>query len=141
MPRLAGTRELMRLVRKTHHHRRDFPEFERAKHFFSTGAGRRAEIGFAENEHHRRLHILDVSERRARFELLLVVERRRFEPARLKQSKIGCVPPITPTRDVALRDGRGETRRLPNYPVREQSAAAAAGYAEFLFIDISTPDH
>src|SRR5712692_7541659 len=47
MPRLAGTRKLMRFVRETHHYRRDLAKLERAKHFFTAGAWRRAEIGLA----------------------------------------------------------------------------------------------
>src|ERR1700681_4060582 len=42
MPRLTGARELMRFIRKTHHHCWDLTELERAKHLFTTGAGRRA---------------------------------------------------------------------------------------------------
>ena len=56
---------------------------------------------------------------------------------RLEEREVGGVPPIGPARDVALRDGRGETIRLPDDPIRQQSAAAAAGYAKFLVVDVS----
>src|SRR6266576_4432104 len=102
MPRLTRTRKLMRFVRKTHHHRRDLAEFERAKHFLAAGTGRRAIIRFTENEHHRRFHILDVSKRGAGFELLLVIKWRRLEPCRLKQREVSGVPPGFTARDVAL---------------------------------------
>src|ERR1700688_1381884 len=132
MPRLTGTRELMRFIRKTHHHCWDFTELERAKHLFTTGAGRGAVIRFAKNEHHRRLHVLDVSNGRPRFEVSFVIKRWRFEPVRLKESKVGCVPPVSPTRNVALGNGCCEARRLSHYPVREQSAATPASHAEFV---------
>ena len=131
----------MRFVWETHHHGRDFAEFQGAEHFFAAGAGRRAVIHFAKNEHHRRLHVLDVGQRRACFKILLVVKRRCFEPSRLKQSKIGCVPPINPTRDVALGHGRGEARGLSHHPVREQSATASAGHAQFVLVDVPAANH
>src|SRR6266446_3453654 len=93
MPRLTGARELVRLVREPHHHRRDFPELERAEHFLAARARRRSVIGLTQNKHHRRLHILDISDGRARFEILFLIERRPFEPGRLKQGEVRCVPP------------------------------------------------
>ena len=141
VPRLPRTRKLVRFVGKTYHDRRDFAELKRAKHFFTAGAGRRAIICFPENEHHRRLHVFDVSERRSRFELLLVVKWRRLEPRRLKKSKVSRVPPRTPTRDVALRNGRRKPASLSHNPVRQQSAAASAGHTKFFVIDIAAADH
>src|ERR1700694_2230129 len=47
MPRLSGTRQLVRFIWKTHHHRRNFAELERAEHFFAARAWRCPEIGLA----------------------------------------------------------------------------------------------
>src|SRR5437660_8714000 len=76
MPRLAGARKLVRFVGKAHHYCRDFSELERAEHLFAARAGRCAIIRFAQDEHHRCLHIFDVSDWRTRFEILLFIERR-----------------------------------------------------------------
>ena len=48
---------------------------------------------------------------------------------------------MDPARDVALRHGRGKTRRLPNHPIREQTTAASAGHAQFFVVDIAALDH
>src|SRR5258708_38705667 len=92
MPRLTGTRELVRFIGEPHHHRRNFPKLKRTEHFLATCSRRCAMIDFAQNEHHRGLHLLDVSDRRSRFEVLFLVERWPLEPERLKQSKIRRVP-------------------------------------------------
>src|SRR6266571_5045739 len=39
-----------------------------------------------------------------------------------------------------LRDGCGKAARLSHYPVRQQSAAASAGYAKFLIVDVTAFD-
>src|SRR5262244_4649456 len=80
MPRLTRTRKLMSLVREAHHHGWNLSVLERAEHLFAAGVGRRAPIGFAENEHHRRRDFVDVSYWRTRFEIFRVFERRRFKP-------------------------------------------------------------
>ena len=141
MPRLTGARELVRLVREPHHHRRDFPELERAEHFLAARARRRSVIGLTQNKHHRRLHILDISDGRARFEILFLIERRPFEPGRLKQGEVRCVPPMRPARDVALRYCRREASGMSDHPVRQQPAAAAASDAEFFVVDVTALDH
>src|SRR5580693_5735979 len=89
MPRLTGARKLMRFVRKTNHHRRNFSEFQGAKHLFATRSWRGSIIHLAENKHHRRLHVLYISDRRPRLKILLFIEWRSLEPPWLKQSKIG----------------------------------------------------
>src|SRR5438132_13275750 len=96
MPRLPGARQLMRLVRKLHHHRRNLAELQRAKHLFAAGAGGRARVGLAEDEHQWRLHIINMSDRRASLKILRVLERRRLEPARLEQRQGRGVPPLRP---------------------------------------------
>src|SRR5438477_590695 len=116
-------------------------KFERPKHLFATRARRRAEIALSQNEHHRRLHVLDIINRRATFEILLVLEGRRFEPCRLKQSKIRRVPPSCPISDIALRDRRPEAVRLSHDPIGEQAAAATSSYAKLFVIDIAAPHH
>src|SRR5260370_35986776 len=51
MPRLTEARELVRLVREPHHHRRDFPELERAEHFLAARARRRSVLGLTQHKH------------------------------------------------------------------------------------------
>ena len=121
MPGLARARELVRFVREPHHHRRDLTKLECAEHFFASGAGRRAIICFAQDKHHRRLYILDVSDRRPRFEILFLVERRAFEPGWLKQSEVRRVPPMRPARDVTLRNRGCEAIGVADGPGRQQS--------------------
>ena len=48
---------------------------------------------------------------------------------------------MRPARDVALRDRGRESRRMADHPVGQQSAAAAAGYAKFLVVDVTSLDH
>src|SRR3954447_317792 len=96
MPWLARARELMRFVREFHHHRRHFPELQGPEHLFAAGTGRRPGIGLTQDEHHRRLHFLYISDRRARLEVFRIIEWRGLEPARLKESEVGRVPPISP---------------------------------------------
>src|SRR5437588_308866 len=50
------------------------------------------------------------------------------------------VPPIFPTGDIALSDGCGKAARLSHHPVRQQSAAASAGHAKFLIVDVTAFD-
>src|SRR6266550_8872397 len=98
----------MRFIWKTHHYGGNLAKFERAKHLLAPRPRRRSVIYLAHDKHRRRLNVLDITDRRSRPEILFLIERRAFEPARLKQCKIGRVPPIRPTGDVALRDGRRE---------------------------------
>src|SRR5216117_2363435 len=62
------------------------------------------------------------------------------EPVRLEQCEVPRVPPILPAGDIALSDGCGKAARLSHYPVRQQSAAASAGHAKFLIVDVATFD-
>src|ERR1043165_9707930 len=117
MPRLARARKLVGFIWEPHHHRWNFPKLEGAEHLFAARAGRGAEIGFADYKHQRRLYIFNVGDRRARSEILFFIERRPLEPEWLKQSKIGCVPPVGPVRDVALRHAGGKTSGVANRPV------------------------
>ena len=64
-----------------------------------------------------------------------------LKPGRLKEREVRRVPPIGPARDVALRNGRGKTRRLTDHPVRQQAAAAAAGHAQLLLVDVAALNH
>src|SRR3989442_7061681 len=112
MPRLTGSRQLVRFVREPHHYTGNFPELERAEHFLAARAWWRAIVILAQNEHHRRRHVFDITDRRAHFKILLVLERRRFEPVWLKQCEIGRVPPMSPARDVPVSDGGGKSHCL-----------------------------
>src|SRR4029078_9231998 len=103
MPRLAGAGKLVRFVREFHHYRRYFAKLEGAKHLLAARARRCPRVLLTENEHERRFDIVDVSERRARFEVAFgIVKRRRLKPGGLEKSEVGCVPPICPVCDVAL---------------------------------------
>src|SRR5262249_52909936 len=55
--------------------------------------------------------------------------------------EISGVPPCCPARDVTLRDRSGEAVCVSDHPVGKQSATTAAGYAEFLRVDIAAFDH
>src|SRR5207247_2775062 len=104
-------------------------------------ARRRALIGLTQNKHQPRLHILDISDWRALFEILFLIERRPFEPGRLKQGEVRCVPPMRPARDVALRYCRREASGMSDHPVRQQPATAAASDAELFVVDVTALDH
>src|SRR5436853_3594495 len=109
MPGLAGTRKLVRLVRKADHNRWDLSILQRAKHFFTAGVSGRAPIGFTENQHQRGLYVVDIGDWGARFVILRIFKRRRFEPGWLKEREISGVPPVGPARDITLRNGRRES--------------------------------
>ena len=64
MPRLSGPRQFMRLTGKVHHHRRPVHVFQGTKHLLTAAARRCAVIHIAEDEHHRRIDIFDVRNRR-----------------------------------------------------------------------------
>ena len=71
-------RKFVRLVRELHHHRRNFAELERAEHFLAARAGGvRVSVSPRMNIE-RRLHVLDVSDRRTRLEIFLLFKRRRL---------------------------------------------------------------
>ena len=55
--------------------------------------------------------------------------------------KVGGEPEPVPVGDVALRDRRLEALRLRDRPVREQAAAAAAGHAEPIRVDVAFLQH
>src|ERR1043166_492254 len=112
MPGLSGTRKLVRFIRKAHHHCRNLAILQRTKHRLTTRTSRRPVVSLAEDQHQRRLHLVDVSDRRTPAKVFRILERRRLEPRRLKQREVSRVPPVSPVRDVALRNGRRETRRL-----------------------------
>src|SRR4051794_21606638 len=141
MPRLPGARELVRLVRETHHHRRYLSILQRAEHLLATRRGWRTPVGLTEYQHQRRLDFVDVSDRRSSYIILRIFKRRRLEPRRLKERKVGRVPPVRPARDVALRYCRRETRRLGNGPVRQETTAAAASHTHLLVVDVTALDH
>src|SRR5207247_11470533 len=70
-----------------------------------------------------------------------VFEWRRSKPIRLKEREVSRVPPVFPTGDVTLRDGRSKASSLSNHPVRQQSAAASAGDTKFFVIDVTAFYH
>ena len=106
----------------------------------ATRSRRRAVIRFAQDEHEGRRHVLDVSYGRARLEILFLIKRRALEPIGLEKSEVRRVPPVGPARDVALSHRCGEAGCLSHHPIGQQSTAASAGHAHFLFIDIAAPD-
>src|SRR5690349_3066841 len=140
MPGLARARELVRLVREAHHHRRYLPILQRAEHRLTTRSGRRAPVSFTKYQHQWRLDLVDVRNRRTPYVILRVLKRWRLEPRRLKQREVRRVPPVSPTRDVALRYCRRESRRLHDGPVRQQATAAAARHTHLLIINVTAFD-
>ena len=127
----------MRFAREAHHNHRFFQELQRAKHLLAPAGGRCSIIGLTQHQHQRRRNALDVSDRRAALEILLAQKRRRLEPSRLKEREVGRVPPRFPVSDVALRDGCGKAIRMPDHPIRQQSAATAPGYSKLLWVNVA----
>ena len=76
MPRLPGAGELVAFARKFHHYGRHFAELEGAEHFLAALLGWSAGIAFTEHEHHRRLHVLNITDGRARLEIVGIIEGR-----------------------------------------------------------------
>ena len=107
----------MRFVWELHHHRGNFAKLQGPEHFLAAGAGRSARVTFTKDKHHRRLHVLDIGDGGARFEIVRIIERRRFKPVGLKESEIGRVPPMCPARDVTLRRSRRKSLGVRNDPV------------------------
>src|SRR6266480_6771591 len=131
----------MGFARELYHYRRHFAKLEGAKHFLAARPGRSTRVAFTEYEHHRCLHVLNITDGRARLEIVGIIEGRGFEPARLKEGEVGGVPPVFPTRDVALSHPGGKPLRVRDYPVGEQTAAAAASNAKLFVIDVTALDH
>src|SRR5206468_9918083 len=100
VPRLPGARELVGLARKLYHHRRHFEKLKGAKHLLATRPGWSARISFTEHEHHRSLHVLNITDGRTRLAIVGIIARRSFEAVRLKEGKVSCVPPVFPARDI-----------------------------------------
>src|SRR5215468_4842697 len=109
----------MRFAGKPDHDRGTLEKLKRAEHFFAASLRRRAVIGFAEHEHERGLHALNVGEGRARHVVLWILKWRRLEPRGLEQSEVRTVPPCRPTGDIALRYGGSKTIRVADHPVRQ----------------------
>src|SRR4029079_12434426 len=116
MPRLARARKFVRLVWKAHHHRRNLSIFQCSEHRFAARTSRSAIVCLAKNQHQWRLHFGDVSYWRSSFEVFGIFKRCSLEPGWLEESEVGCVPPVSPIRDVPLRNGGGKARRLANGP-------------------------
>src|SRR4029453_13588947 len=92
MPRLPGAGELVRFARKLYHYGRHFAELEGAEHFLPTRPGWSAGIAFAEHEHHRRLHVLNITDGRARLEIVGIIEGRhpaKFADHRSRRNRTG----------------------------------------------------
>jgi hypothetical protein len=87
VPRAAGARQLVALVREAHHHRRLLQVLERAEHLLAAARGGRAPVDLALDQHQRRLDPADVRDGRARGEVGRLLEGRAAEPARVKSVK------------------------------------------------------
>ena len=68
----------------------------------------------------RRGDAIDVSDRRAGFEIGLLLPGGAAEPTAREQREVGGVPEVGPIGDVALRDGGFEARGLADDPVGQQ---------------------
>src|SRR5262249_55450845 len=136
----AGAREFVRLVREAHHHRRYLSILQRAEHLLTTRSSRRAPVSFTEDQHQRRLDLVDISDRRSSSIVFRILKRRRLEPRRLEEREARGYPPVSPARDGALRYRRRKTRRLRDGPVRQQATAAAACHTHLLLIDVTALD-
>src|SRR5215469_10511528 len=104
VPGLARARQLMRLAGKAHLHRRNPSILQRAEHLVSSGVGRSAKVGVAQNEHERGLDIIDVANWRALVVIVRILKGRLAEPVLVEQGEVSRVPPSRPTGDVALCD-------------------------------------
>src|SRR5205814_6345769 len=120
---------------------RHFAKLEGAKHFLATRPGRSARIAFTEHEHHRRLHVLNITNGRASLEIVGIIEGRGFEPVWLKEGEVGRVPPVFPARDVALGHAGAKPLHVCDDPVGEQTTAATTSNAKLVGIDTTALDH
>src|ERR1044071_9125926 len=100
MPRLTGTRQLVRLVREANHHCGYLAILQRAEHCLATRTSRSAPVSFTKYQHQRSLDLVDVSDRRTTHVILRIFKRRRLEPRCLEKREISRVPPVRPARDV-----------------------------------------
>src|SRR5262245_6870869 len=89
VPRLARSRQFVRLAREADHHRRDLPVLQRAEHLFPAVGRRRPVVGVPEDEHQWGRHVADVGDRRARVIIVRILPRRLPEPRRLEQREVG----------------------------------------------------
>src|SRR5574338_1446924 len=85
MPRLTGARQLVRLIRETHHHRRYLSIFQCPEHLLTTRPAWRPPVGLAQYQHQRRLDLVDISGRRSSSIIFRIFKRRRLEPRRLEK--------------------------------------------------------
>src|SRR5262245_37937830 len=108
MPRRARTRQFVRLVREPDPDGRNLSVLQGAEHYFAAVGGRRAVIGLALDEHHRRRDVFDVGDRRAFDEIFGVLPRRAAEPGLLEEREVGRVPEARPICYRALRHRRLE---------------------------------
>src|SRR5205085_11920136 len=88
VPRLAGARELVRLLWKPHHYHGALHIFQGAEELLATAGGWRAIVRFALNQHQRRLDLVYVSDGRPGDVIRRILPRWRFEPAWLKKGKV-----------------------------------------------------
>src|SRR5215472_1992889 len=128
----------MSLAGKDDHGGWPFQKLQRAEQLLTARILRSAVVGFAQHKQDRGVDILHKCNGGAAGIVLRILEGRCFEPEWLKESEIGGIPPRGPVRNVALRDGRGEPIRVRDCPVGEHTATAAAGYTEFLRVDVPT---
>src|SRR5215472_13124084 len=120
VPGLARARQLVRLAGKAHLYSRNSSIFEGAEHLVSSGVGRSAQVGVAQDEHERRFDIIDVGNWRAIAVIVRIVKRRLAEPVLVEQGEVSRVPPGRPTGDVALGDGSGKAIGVSYHPVGQQ---------------------
>src|SRR5689334_16689465 len=94
----------MSFIREAHHDGWQLSVLQRAEHLLAPRARGRSKIGVSQNQHERRLHIIDVADGRALLIVIFIFKWWFAKPRCTEQSKVVRVPPIAPTRDVSLRD-------------------------------------
>src|SRR5262249_3468639 len=117
MPGLSRAGELVRLAGEADHDHWPLQELEGTEHFLATGSRRSAIVGFAQHEHERSLDVLDIGDWRALHIILRILKRRGLEPRGLVEGEVGGVPPVSPTGDIALRNGSSKAVGMADDPV------------------------
>src|SRR5260370_42023943 len=107
---------------------------------FAAGAGWSPQVRLAFDQHQWRADLVDISDRRTLFVVGFLFPRSAAEPGGLELGEVGGVPEVAPVGDGSLRHGSFENISMANDPVRQQTAAAAAGDAHPIRIHPSAGD-